>query len=114
MSDCLFCKIIAGEIPGDILYEDDRVIAFKDINPQAPAHALIMPKEHIPTLMDLDDRDCHLIGYLHLKAREVAEKLEISQSGFRLICNFGKDGDQVVPHIHFHMLGGRRLSWPPG
>lgn len=114
MSDCLFCKIIAGEIPSDIVYQDDKIIAFKDIQPQAPVHILVLPKEHIPTIMDVTAENSQLIGHLHMKVKEIAEILGVSESGLRLVCNYGKHGDQIVPHIHFHLLGGRPLTWPPG
>lgn len=96
------------------MYEDEKIIAFKDIQPQAPVHILIVPKEHIPSIMDLDDKSAALIGYLHQKIKEIAEIVEVAESGFRLVCNYGRDGDQIVPHVHFHLLGGRSLTWPPG
>ncbi len=114
MSDCLFCKVISKEVPSEIVYEDDKIIAFKDIQPQAPVHVLIVPKEHISTLMDLTEDSAELMGYLHLKVKEIAEEVGVADSGFRLACNYGKDGDQIIPHIHFHLLGGRSLTWPPG
>ncbi|RQD74886.1 MAG: histidine triad nucleotide-binding protein [Candidatus Syntrophonatronum acetioxidans] len=114
MSDCLFCKIISREIPSEIVYEDDKIIAFKDIQPQAPVHVLIVPKEHISTILGLRDESAELIGYLHQKVKDIAEEIGVSDSGFRLVCNHGKDGDQIVPHVHFHLLGGRSLTWPPG
>lgn len=114
MSDCLFCKIISREIPTEIVYEDDKIIAFKDAQPHAPVHVLILPKEHIPTIADITDSSASLIGYLHLKVKEIAGELGIGESGYRLVCNYGRDGDQIVPHVHFHLLGGRRLAWPPG
>ena len=114
MSDCLFCKIISGEIPADIVYQDDKMIAFKDIQPQAPVHVLVVPKEHIPTIMDVTENNSELIGYLHMKVKEIAKSLGVAESGLRLVCNYGKDGDQIIQHIHFHLLGGRPLTWPPG
>ncbi len=114
MTDCLFCKIISREVPGDIVYEDDKIIAFKDIEPQAPVHVLIVPREHIPALVDLTEETADIIGYLHYKTREIAKEMGIEERGFRLICNYGKDANQIVPHIHFHLIGGRSLSWPPG
>ncbi len=114
MSDCLFCKIISREIPTEIVYEDDKIIAFKDVQPHAPVHVLIVPKEHIPTIADVTESSVPLIGYLHLKVKEIADELGIGESGYRLVCNYGRDGDQIIPHIHFHLLGGRPLAWPPG
>jgi len=110
----LFEKIIAREIPAQIVYEDDRVLAFRDINPQAPTHALIVPKKPVPRVAEAKAEDQELLGYLLLKAAEVAEKLGLGQSGFRLVINNGADGGETVPHLHVHILGGRYLKWPPG
>jgi histidine triad (HIT) family protein len=110
----LFEKIIAREIPAQIVYEDDQVLAFRDINPQAPTHALIVPKRPIPRVAEAKSEDQELIGYLLLKAAEVAGKLGLDQSGFRLVINNGADGGETVPHLHVHILGGRYMKWPPG
>jgi histidine triad (HIT) family protein len=110
----LFEKIIAREIPAQIVYEDDQVLAFRDINPQAPTHALIVPKRPIPRVAEAKPEDQELIGYLLLKAAEVAGKLGLDQSGFRLVINNGADGGETVPHLHVHILGGRYMKWPPG
>lgn len=114
MSQTLFEKIIAREIPAQIVYEDDRVLAFRDINPQAPTHALIVPKKPIPRVAEANAGDQELLGYLLRKAAEVAEKLGLGKSGFRLVINNGADGGETVPHLHVHILGGRYMKWPPG
>jgi histidine triad (HIT) family protein len=110
----LFEKIIAREIPADIVYEDDRVLAFKDINPQSPVHVLVIPKQSIPRIAEAADHDQDLLGYLLLKARDVAGDLGLTENGFRLVINNGPDGGESVPHLHCHILGGRALNWPPG
>ena len=110
----LFEKIIAREIPADIVYEDDRVLAFKDINPQAPVHVLVIPKQSIPRIAEAADHDQDLLGQLLLKARDVAGELDLEENGFRLVINNGRDGGESVPHLHCHILGGRALNWPPG
>jgi histidine triad (HIT) family protein len=110
----LFEKIIAREIPAQIVYEDDLVLAFRDINPQAPTHALIVPKQAIPRVAEAKNEDQQLLGYLLLKAAEVAGKLGLAKGGFRLVINNGADGGETVPHLHIHILGGRYLKWPPG
>lgn len=114
MSDCIFCKIVAGEIPSDIVFEDDVCLAFKDINPGAPEHILIIPKEHIATLNDLAPQHESAVGHILLVAKEIAGRLGVAESGYRVVANCNSDGGQAVFHIHFHLLGGRRLSWPPG
>ncbi|MGA2686297.1 MAG: histidine triad nucleotide-binding protein [Verrucomicrobiota bacterium] len=114
MSKTLFEKIIAREIPAQIVYEDDLVLAFRDINPQAPTHALIVPKKPIPRVAEAKAEDQQLLGYLLLKAVEVAEKLGLDKGGFRLVINNGTDGGETVPHMHVHILGGRYMKWPPG
>jgi len=114
MDDCLFCKMISGEIQPDVVYEDDDVLAFRDINPQAPFHALIVPKRHISTLNDLTPDDAELIGRLHLAAKVVAAQAGIAEAGYRTLINCNEQGGQVVFHIHLHLLGGRRMGWPPG
>jgi len=112
MSSCLFCEIINKEIPAEIVYEDEDVIAFKDIKPVASTHVLIVPKKHIPTIIDIDDD--MLIGKIHRIAVELAEKNNIASSGFRIVCNCNRHGGQEVFHLHFHLIGGRVMNWPPG
>jgi histidine triad (HIT) family protein len=112
--DCVFCKIISGEIPSVPLYEDDDVYAFSDINPQAPTHILIVPKKHIPSVRSLGDADTAIAGRLIVTAARLSEANGIAGSGFRLVVNAGIDGGQSVDHLHLHLLGGRRLGWPPG
>lgn len=114
MSKTLFEKIIARELPARIVYEDELVIAFHDIRPVAPIHALIVPKKPIPRLAAATPEDQHLLGYLLLKATEIAASLGIKDSGFRIVVNSGRDGGESVPHLHVHLLGGRPLTWPPG
>lgn len=111
---CLFCRIAAGEIPAKLVYEDDDVVAFRDINPQAPTHILIIPRRHIASVNDLEAGDAELVGRLYLVARELAERDGIAQSGYRLVLNTGPGAGQTVDHIHLHLLGGRPLHWPPG
>ena len=113
MSDCIFCMIANKEIPSKVVYEDDRILAFYDLEPQAPAHVLIIPKKHIPSLDELTPEDEELIGYLMVKIKEIASELGI-RNGYRLISNCGEDALQTVKHLHFHLLGKRKMSWPPG
>ncbi len=113
MSDCLFCKIIAGEIPCNKVYEDEKVLAFYDISPQAPVHFLVIPKEHIRSANDITSNNSHLIAHIYEVVAKVAGELELSQ-GYRIVNNCGEHGNQTVGHLHFHVLGGRMLSWPPG
>ena len=114
MNNCLFCKIINKEIPAKIAYEDDEVLAFHDIDPQAPVHVLLIPKKHIAGANDLEVSDAPLVGKLFQTAAKLAKDLGIAPNGYRIINNCGKDGGQSVEHLHFHLLGGRVLSWPPG
>ncbi|WP_428623752.1 histidine triad nucleotide-binding protein [Sedimenticola sp.] len=114
MSDCLFCKMVTGEIAPDVVYEDDDVLAFRDINPQAPTHVLIVPKRHISTLNDLEPDDARLIGQLSLAAAKVAAQEGVADAGYRTLINTNREGGQVVFHIHMHLMGGRRMGWPPG
>jgi histidine triad (HIT) family protein len=114
LSATLFEKIIAREIPAEIVYEDDRVLAFRDTHPQAPCHILIIPKKPLPRISAASGADQQLIGHLLLKAAEVARSAGISETGYRLVINNGPDGGESVPHLHCHILGGRRLAWPPG
>lgn len=109
-----FEKIIARQIPARIAYEDDQVLAFHDINPQAPVHVLIVPKKPIPRIGAAGESDQTLLGHLLLKASQVARELELADSGYRLVFNHGPDGGESVPHLHCHILGGRPMSWPPG
>ena len=114
MSPCLFCKIITREIPGSIVYEDDRILAFNDINPQAPTHVLLVPKRHIASLNDLQPGDDLVLGELVRRAAAIARERGISAAGFRTVFNTNSDAGQTVFHIHLHLLGGRGMSWPPG
>ena len=108
--DCIFCQIVAGKVPSDILYQNEELIAFRDINPQSPVHLLIIPKKHISSLADLSQADSPLIGHMADTANRLAKKESISESGYRLVINCGKQGGQLVPHLHLHLLGGRQLS----
>ncbi len=110
----IFEKIIAREIPAKIVYEDDLVLAFHDVNPKAPTHVLIIPKKNIPRLAEAGADDHKVLGHLLLKAAEVAAKLGLAKTGYRLVINNGRDGGETVPHLHCHILGGRALAWPPG
>ena len=112
--DCLFCKIRDGEVPARILHEDERCIAFRDINPQAPLHALVVPRKHIPTMLDLTPDDNMLVGQLHQVAVKLAREAGFADDGLRTVINCGRSGGQTVWHLHLHVLGGRSLSWPPG
>ncbi|MGD0252228.1 MAG: histidine triad nucleotide-binding protein [Verrucomicrobiota bacterium] len=114
MSKTLFEKIIAREIPAAIVYEDDLVLAFRDIKPQAPVHVLIVPKKPIPRLAEAGPEDHKVLGHLLLKAAEVADKLGLKKGGYRLVINNGPDAGEAVPHLHVHILGGRHMAWPPG
>lgn len=114
MSETIFSKIIRGEIPADIVREDDRCIAFRDINPQAPVHILVVPKEPLTGIQGVEEEDVPLLGHLLLVARQVAAAEGLTARGFRCVINAGADGGQTVDHLHVHVLGGRRLDWPPG
>lgn len=114
MSDCLFCKIIQRKIPGSIVYEDDRVLAFNDINPQAPTHVLLVPKRHIASINDLVPDDDRIVGELARRAAVIAKERGIADGGYRLVFNTNRDAGQSVFHIHLHLLGGRSMQWPPG
>ncbi len=114
MNNCLFCKMVAGEIQPKVVWESDQLLAFRDINPQAPIHVLVIPKRHIATLNDLQPDDGELMGQLHLAAKKVAELEGIAESGFRTVMNCNAAAGQTVFHIHLHILGGRTLTWPPG
>ena len=112
--DCLFCKIIKGEIPAKIIYEDEKVLVFEDIKPQAPVHTLVIPKKHISTLLEITGEDNELIGYLFQVANRIARDKGIADRGFRLVINCNREAGQTVFHVHLHLLGGRTMSWPPG
>jgi len=114
MEKTLFEKICDKEIPAEIVYEDDQVVAFRDIAPAAPTHVLVIPRKAIPRVNEAQAEDQSLLGHLLLKAAEVARSIGLSESGFRLVINNGKDGGESVPHLHCHILGGRSLQWPPG
>ena len=111
---CLFCKIAAGQIGGPPLYQDEYVTAFRDINPQAPVHVLLIPNKHITSLNEASPEDQALLGYLVLAAAKLAHQEGVAESGYRLVTNTGPDGGQSVFHLHMHLLGGRRITWPPG
>ncbi len=114
MADCLFCRIAAGEIPATVIYQDEQVVAFRDISPQAPTHVLVIPRKHIPALVGLSPEEDALVGYLVRISAQIAESEGLAESGFRLVVNNGREAGQSVEHVHFHLLGGRPLSWPPG
>ncbi|MGA9851692.1 MAG: histidine triad nucleotide-binding protein [Gammaproteobacteria bacterium] len=114
MNECLFCKMVRSEIKSDMVLETDDLIAFRDINPQAPVHILVVPRKHISTLNDLIPAEAELVGKLVLAAREIAQRERIAASGYRLVMNCNKGAGQTVFHIHLHLLGGRVMAWPPG
>lgn len=114
MTECLFCKIINGDVPVTRVYEDDLLIAIEDINPQAPTHLLVIPKKHIATTLDLTSEDRQLTGEIFLRCSKLAEERKIDKSGFRVVNNCQKGAGQTVFHLHFHLLGGRQMNWPPG
>jgi len=111
---CLFCEIAGGRIPAKVAYQDDTVLAFHDINPQGPTHILVIPRRHITSLMDLTEEDDVLVGNLVRRARDLAKQTGLGERGFRLVFNAGEDAGYSVYHVHLHLVGGRRLSWPPG
>ena len=114
MNDCLFCKIVKREVPASIVYEDDRVLAFNDINPQAPTHILVIPKQHVATLNELSPDHDAMIGELVRRAAAIAKDRGLSAGGFRTVFNTNREAGQTVFHVHLHLIGGRRLTWPPG
>ena len=114
MADCLFCSIVAGDVSADVVHDGERVLAFRDIGPQAPVHVLIVPKEHVASLADAADGHRELLGEILLVARDVALAEGVAEAGFRTVVNTGRDGGQSVGHLHLHLLGGRTLGWPPG
>ena len=111
--DCLFCKIIAGEIPSNKIYEDDRVYAFHDIDPKAPVHFLVIPKEHIRSAMEITDENSSIVGHIFAVIAKLVKEMGI-ENGYRVVTNIGEDGGQTVEHMHFHVLAKRNLAWPPG
>lgn len=113
MSDCIFCMIANGEIPSEIVYEDDLIAAFKDNAPQAPAHVLVVPKKHIASLDDTSEEDREVLSHLMLRIKEIAAEQGMD-NGYRVVINCGEDGQQTVKHLHFHVLGKRKMTWPPG
>jgi len=113
MSDCIFCKIVKGEIPSKKAYEDEELLAFHDINPAAPVHVLVIPKVHIASLDDLREEDQRIVGKILGVIKALAQELNLGQ-GYRVVNNCGPDGGQTVAHLHFHLLGGRKMTWPPG
>ncbi len=114
MNNCIFCKIINKEIKSEIVYEDDVMVVFRDINPQAPLHLLLVPKKHIQSVNDIDKNDKDLIGQIFVVAKELAKKFNVDKDGYRIVVNTGSNAGQAVLHIHFHFLAGRQFSWPPG
>jgi histidine triad (HIT) family protein len=114
MAECLFCKIVRREVPGKIVYEDDELLAFEDINPQAPTHLLVIPKRHIESLNALEDGDDRIVGAIVRRAAAMAKERGISGGGYRTVFNTNRDAGQTVFHIHLHLLGGRSMAWPPG
>ncbi len=114
MENCIFCRIASRKTPARIIYEDDEIVAFHDINPQAPIHLLIIPRKHIPRIDDLSPEDQVLMGKIILTARQLARQLDFSERGYRLVINNGRDGGQDIYHIHLHVLAGRPMRWPPG
>ena len=114
MTDCLFCKMIAGEIQPDIVFEDDEVLAFRDVNPQAPVHVLVIPKSHIATTNELTPEHAGLVGKMVLAARQIAADEGVAEPGYRMVMNCNSEAGQSVYHIHLHLLGGRPMNWPPG
>lgn len=109
MQDCLFCKIARKEIPSQVVYEDDRILAFKDINPLAPVHVLLIPKEHMTNVLDFDEGNAALVGHIHLVANQLAREFGIAEKGFRVVTNCNKEGGQIIFHLHYHLIGGEEL-----
>lgn len=111
---CIFCKIVAGEIPSSKVYEDDKILAFNDIEPQAPVHIIIIPKEHIPSANAINESNADVIAHIFKVIPEIAKEAGVAENGYRIVNNCGKDGGQTVEHIHFHLTGGREFGWPAG
>lgn len=114
MESCVFCKIVSGDIPSEKVYEDDDLLAFEDLSPAAPVHVLIIPKKHMSTLRDIGEADKELIGSIFVAANKIAVEKGLAEEGFRIVANCGENGGQTVFHVHYHLLGGRRMEWPPG
>lgn len=114
MENCIFCKIISREIPSSIVFEDESIVAFNDINPKAPIHILLIPKEHFDSINDIPEEKKYILSDLILKARQIAKEKGIAANGYRLVFNTGQDSGQEVSHLHLHLLGGRKMNWPPG
>jgi len=114
MTDCLFCKMVSGEVKPAMVYEDENILAFRDANPQAPLHVLVVPKEHIATINDLEDKHAPLIGKLYLAAKQIAWEEGLSERGYRTVMNCNAEAGQSVYHLHLHLLAGREMRWPPG
>lgn len=114
MGECIFCRIAAGEVPSTMVLEEEEIVAFRDLSPQAPTHILIIPRKHVPSVSDLEAGEEAATGRLLRVAGEIAAREGISESGYRLVINCGKDAGQAVDHLHVHLLGGRRMGWPPG
>jgi len=112
--ECLFCRIVAGEVPSDRVLEDERIVAFRDVAPRAPTHILLVPREHIPSVRELTEDDGALLGHLFVSAQALAVREGIADAGYRLVANVGAWGGQSVAHLHLHLLGGRAMMWPPG
>ncbi|EYE88117.1 HIT family hydrolase [Fervidicella metallireducens AeB] len=112
--DCIFCKIVDGAIPAKKVYEDEKILAFYDISPAAPVHILVIPKEHIESVVDLRKENVEIVSYIFEKIRTIAKDFNLDESGFRVVTNCGDDAGQTVKHLHFHILGGRTMQWPPG
>lgn len=113
-TSCLFCRIVEGEIPAQVVREDEATVAFRDVDPKAPTHVLVIPRRHVASVNDLQAEDAELVGKLYLAAREIARQEGIAESGYRLVMNTGPEAGQTVHHIHLHVLGGREMRWPPG
>ncbi|OWZ83053.1 histidine triad nucleotide-binding protein [Natranaerobius trueperi] len=114
MSDCIFCKIVNKEIDSEIVYENENILAFKDVEPQAPVHLLVIPKKHIESFMNFQEEDDELFAEIMVTLQKLAKDFELDRSGFRIVNNCGEEGGQTVNHVHFHLLGKRTLTWPPG
>lgn len=114
MEDCIFCKIVNRQIPSRIVYEDDSILAFHDIDPKAPVHVLVIPKQHIPSINEVTQENSQVIAHIFATMPKIAQQLGIKDSGYRVVVNCGKDAGQAVNHLHYHVLGGRSLTWPPG
>lgn len=114
MDDCIFCKIVSRQIPSRIVYEDDSILAFHDIDPKAPVHVLVIPKQHISSINEVTQENSHVIAHIFATMPRIAQQLGVKDSGYRVVVNCGKDAGQAVNHLHYHLLGGRSLTWPPG